>query len=123
MIVKGFQTFEEFLTEKWGESKLQKELQQKYKDVIKSLTIHENDDCIDLNFIVIKSDEREKGWGEKIMKDIIAYSEKVKKPIILSPEDSHGTELTKLENWYRKFGFEYEDGQKYGYLFCMVRNP
>jgi len=124
MTVKGFKNLDEFLLESWKEATtLMRDINKQFSNVIQDIDIREHKDVIDLNFIVIKPEYRKQGYFDRIMEDIIFYSNKKQKPIILSPEDGYGTPGDILEKMYMKHGFQFSDDKPKLYAVQMIRYP
>ncbi len=86
-------------------SKIQGILRNKYRDVIEKLFIFETGNGLELNIIRIEHSKRNKGWASKIMEDLIEYADQNTKIIHLTPTDDFGSDVDKLINFYKGFGF------------------
>ena len=100
-------------------------LTKKYEDVIEQLWLYEKDDVIKVSAIVIEPKKRELGYGTKIMKDIIAYADKKKMTVILTPSSDFGGDKKRLTNFYKGFNFVPNRGvnKDYKYSSTMLRLP
>ena len=87
-----------------------------------SLEVWENKDTLELTTIVIPKSLRGQGKGTEIMNMVIDYSNKVNKPIYLTPDTSFGaTSIGRLKKFYRGFGFT--KNKDYEVSHSMVRYP
>lgn len=87
------------------------------------LELYEKENKLQLDAIVIPKNLRKQGYGTKIMKQVIEYSENVGKPIFLSPDTSFGgTSFDRLVKFYKKFGF-IKNTEKHLDSHFMVRFP
>lgn len=100
-------------------------LNKKYEDVIEQLWLYEKDDVIKVSAIVIDPKKRELGYGTKIMKDIIAYADKNKQTVILTPSSDFGGNKSRLTKFYKGFNFVPNRGANKDYRFSstMLRLP
>ncbi len=71
-----------------------------------------------LSDLYVKDQFRGTGVGSAVMRDIVAYADSRKLPIVLIPEPESETRssLTKLINFYKKFGFVLNKGKTIDYL-------
>jgi len=70
------------------------------------LEVWEDDKKLELETLIIPKVLRGFGKGTEIMNMVIDYSEKVGKPIFLTPDTSYGgTSISRLKKFYTKFGF------------------
>lgn len=67
--------------------------------------VSDNKSYYELNKIIVPKSERNKGIGSRFMKKLIAISEKTNKPITLTPGREFGGSITKLNEFYKRFGF------------------
>ena len=85
------------------------DVMQKYKGKIKSLVMdHRSDDdkdYIKLVGISIKNKAKGEGIGQSIMLEIIDYADNHSIPIKLQATDVLGSDIDRLVNFYKKFGF------------------
>ena len=67
-------------------------IKKKYKTQTDQLNIFENkDNTISINNLVVKENLRNKGIGQNILSDIIAYADKNNKIITLTPTSEYNT--------------------------------
>ncbi len=91
-------------------------IKKKYKTQTDQLNIFENkDNTISINNLVVKENLRNKGIGQNILSDIIAYADKNNKIITLTPTSEYNTK-NKLINWYKKNGFVENKGKNTNFL-------
>lgn len=56
-------------------------------------------------FEIIKEQNKNKGFGTKVMNEIINFSNKYKIPITLTPTDYFCSDINRLINFYKRFDF------------------
>jgi ribosomal protein S18 acetylase RimI-like enzyme len=80
--------------------------------------VHPSGSFCYLWFIGVEPAEQNKGIGSTLLKEIIAHSESLRRPIYLE------TSMPGNLSWYKKFGFEFYHELDFGYrLFCLRREP
>jgi hypothetical protein len=67
-------------------------------------------------FIGVKPDSQNSGVGKKLMEEIVAESERLKRPIYLE------TSTVKNIPWYRKFGLNVYNQLDFGYTLFLIKN-
>jgi hypothetical protein len=67
-------------------------------------------------FIGVQPDSQNNGIGKKLMEEIIAESERLKRPIYLE------TSTVKNIPWYKKFGLNVYNQLDFGYTLFLIRN-
>lgn len=67
-------------------------------------------------FIGVQPDSQNNGVGKKLMEEIIAESERLKRPIYLE------TSTVKNIPWYKKFGLNVYNQLDFGYTLFLIRN-
>jgi len=86
-----------------------KELKMKYKSVIQTIKMEIIDDNgekqLRLITILIKKSQRNKGYGNKVMSDIVSFGNELGIPIVLKATNIYGSDLNRLLNFYIKCGF------------------
>jgi GNAT superfamily N-acetyltransferase len=82
-------------------------LRSKYAQVLEDLYFYSEYDMLVLSDIYIKEGYKGRGYGTKIMQELVAFADKEKLPIKLVPAagDIHGASMKRLKNFYRHFGF------------------
>jgi len=88
------------------------------------LDVFENNDTINVSRIVVP--EKQKGTGTSIMNEIIDYADNNSKTITLTPSTDFGaTSVTRLKNFYKRFGFVENKGANKNFKFrdTMYRDP
>jgi predicted GNAT family N-acyltransferase len=88
------------------------------------LDVYENNDTINVSRIVVP--EKQKGTGTSIMNEIIDYADNNSKTITLTPSTDFGaTSVTRLKNFYKRFGFVENKGANKNFKFrdTMYRDP
>lgn len=80
--------------------------------------VHPEGNFCYLWFIGVQPSEQNKGVGSALLKEIIAHTESLHRPIYLE------TSMPKNLPWYKKFGFDIYRELDFGYrLFCLRREP
>ena len=88
------------------------------------LDLYDNGKHLTLSRISIPKDKRGQGLGSKVMNHIIQYADKVNKPIYLTPTKDFGaTSVSRLEQFYKQFGFKKKDKSDFSARETMVRMP
>jgi len=100
-------SFDDFITEKiWVPQTVISKIKSEVGQYLQKLTVLEHDNFIELNLIVVKLDARGQGILNRVMSNLIQYSEQVQKPLVLYPDESQGTSEATLREIYKKFGFK-----------------
>jgi len=86
-------------------SKIENQLKQKYLEVLEKLFLFEKGNYIELNLIKIKPEYKGKGWATKILDDLSEYAQENNKILTLTPSDTFGASKSRLEKFYKRFGF------------------
>jgi GNAT superfamily N-acetyltransferase len=86
-------------------SKIEKLLRQKYSEVLEKLFLFEKGNYIELNLIKIRPEHKGKGWATKILDDLSEYAQENNKILTLTPSDTFGASKSRLETFYKRFGF------------------
>jgi len=68
------------------------------------LILHEKG--LEVQTILVKGSEREKGFGTAIMTEIIGYCDKNKLNSFLIPDETLGSTIGRLRKFYKRFGFK-----------------
>jgi hypothetical protein len=104
---------------------LEVELENKYRDQLKELSIYEKHDSLVVKAIIIKPELRESGYGTKIMNEIINYADNNNKIVALTPSNSYGGTKNRLIKFYKQFGFVPNKGRNKNFSFmeAMIRYP
>ena len=104
---------------------LEVELENKYRDQLKELSIYEKHDSLVVKAIIIKPELRESGYGTKIMNEIINYGDNNNKIVALTPSNSYGGTKNRLIKFYKQFGFVPNKGRNKNFSFmeAMIRYP
>ena len=93
----------DYIKQNIGESYVLQDLEKKYNI---ELELYDNGDYLSLDKIIIPKSERGGGVGTKVMDILIKYSDKVKKPIYLTPSNDYGaSSVSRLTKFYKNFGF------------------
>ena len=90
-------------------------------------SISEGDNYIRLHSIVVPESQRNTGIGTAFMNDLNKYADAVQKPLLLTPDPSlGGSSKSRLENFYKRFGFGSHRGRNRDYSLpneSMIRPP
>lgn len=78
-----------------------------------------------LSKIVVPKDQRSAGVGTAVMEVLTAFADKQGIPITLTPDNAYGGSVTRLQTFYRRFGFKPNKGRSrdYRYSETMIRRP
>lgn len=77
------------------------------------LELWDNGDYMTLDKIIVSPEDRSSGVGSVVMQKIIDYADEIGRDIYLTPDTSYGgTSKSRLEKFYKKFGFEKNKGFK-----------
>jgi ribosomal protein S18 acetylase RimI-like enzyme len=100
-----------------------KTLMNKYPNV--SLDIAESPNAIDLSKIVVPKELRNQGLGSSVMQDLISYADSTGKQVRLSPSSDFGGSPTRLNKFYKEFGFVDNRGRNKDFSTreTMIRSP
>lgn len=81
---------------------------------VKHVSVTEYDNYIYIESLVIEDRYRGKGLGTKVIKSVIEYACRQKKPLYGYASKELGGDLEKLKKWYKKLGFNEIQGNLYG---------
>jgi predicted GNAT family acetyltransferase len=100
-------------------------LLSKYGEYLTDLDIHENRTSIILSKIIVKDIARGDGIGTKVMNDLINYADNNKQIIVLTPSSDYGGDKNRLIQFYKKFGFKYNQSiyKHTNFDYEMIRYP
>ena len=100
-----------------------KSIKEKFKDYFKKINIYEYDDKVSIDLII--TNEKNQGYGTKLMNEIIDYCDKTNKTIILTPSDEFGGNKKRLIEFYKRFGFLENKGKNkiFGIFESMYKLP
>lgn len=110
--------FDEYLTESSGKVDI-------FGDLGVSIDCYENSNGIILSKIVVPKENRNSGLGTKVMNRLTQYADKVGKPIALTPSKDFGGTVSKLKEFYSRFGFVPNSGKNKDFRFSetFIREP
>ena len=99
------------------------DIKNKYSNV--DLDVYNDPKGLTLSKIVVSEGVRSEGIGSNVMNDLIKYADENNKPIALTPDNSFGGSKTRLESFYKKFGFKENKGRNKDFAFreTMIRQP
>lgn len=88
------------------------------------LDFYDNGEYLELSRIVVPKEERSKGVGSQVMQRIVDYADHVGKKIYLTPSKDFGaSSVSRLENFYKEFGFVKKSKEDFSNRNTMVRFP
>lgn len=101
-------------------SDLGQDLASKY-DI--QLSMSDSGGGIVINKIVVPEDAQGSGIGSSVMEEIISYADERGLAIALTPDDTYGGDVRRLEEFYKRFGFIPNTGRNkdYSFMESMVR--
>lgn len=78
-----------------------------------------------LSLIKVPQELRGQGIAVKFMDELTDYADKTGQVIVLSPSNTFGSSVSKLKDFYSKFGFKSNTGSKadHRYTGSMIRYP
>lgn len=78
-----------------------------------------------LSRIVIPADQRNEGTGTRILTELCVIADQHRSPIALTPTSDFGGTKSRLERWYRTFGFKPNKGPARDLTVreAMIRDP
>ena len=87
--------------------------------------IHERSDELEISMLVLYPSSRGRGIGAQIMRDIVAYADRTRKRILLTPSPIDGSSKAGLVRFYKTFGFVENKGRRKNFEFraTMYRDP
>jgi site-specific DNA-cytosine methylase/predicted GNAT family acetyltransferase len=89
--------------------------------------ISEGNSYIRLHEVRVPESQRGSGIGTKFMDELVSYADQAGKPVLLTPSTDFGaTSKSRLENFYRRFGFVPNRGRQKDYSLpneAMIRRP
>lgn len=118
---KTFEEFKNFVNEKLppekpskartpiGKKNVQEILKEKHKDL--DFFVGESEKEFTLSKIVVPKGERGEGKGTQFMNDLIKHADNVGKRIVLTPTKDFGGGITRLKEFYKRFGFVENKGK------------
>jgi hypothetical protein len=103
-------------------SQLKDKLEKENPNLI--LNIHlDPSGAISIEKIVVS--DKNKGTGTKVIKEICDFADSKRLICILTPSSDFGGSVTKLKEFYKRFGFVYNSGKNKDFRFrsTMLRVP
>jgi predicted GNAT family N-acyltransferase len=98
--MKHIKLFEQYVLEKMVLAELEDEFNIE-------LDLYDNGKWLELSRIVIPKDQRGQGIGSKVMQRIVDFADKENRKIYLTPSKDFGaSSVSRLEKFYKEFGFE-----------------
>lgn len=91
------------MQEAWADA-LAEEIQTRYPDVRLQLGIDLGPYLV-LFWVLLPENDRGKGFGTRVMEDLIAAADARNVPITLSPSSAFGGDLDRLHTFYQRLGF------------------
>ena len=100
-------------------------LKNKYGGLLSALDIYETKTSLILSKIIVNPENREKNVGTSVMEDFVRYADENGKIAALTPSSDFGSNVNKLIQFYKKFGFKMNKGynKNFEYRDTMIRNP
>lgn len=106
-------------------SPLKSELMNKYGDVIDKLHLYQSTEALELNLIKLYNNKKGIGKGREIIDNITKYADDNRLVIHLTPTDEFGSDIKRLTQFYKDFGFIYNKGKNKEFRTkdTMIRYP
>jgi N-acetylglutamate synthase-like GNAT family acetyltransferase len=104
-------------------SKIVSLMMTNHPNVFDKLLISETKDTIELTSVVVNNSFRGKGYLSILLDELTNHADNTNKIIHLFPSNEYGTDKSKLESIYRKWGFEYNKKDKRFDKLDMIRYP
>lgn len=115
--MKKVKLFENFV----NEAAVLRDLEAKYSIV---LDLYDNGKWLDLSRIEVPKDQRGSGIGSSVMQEICDYADQQNKKIYLTPSKDFGaSSVSRLEKFYKEFGFVKKPKEDFAVRHTMVRMP
>lgn len=88
-----------------------------------SISYNERNDYVKLESLF--TEEHNKGYGTKFMKDLCEWCDINNKKLCLTPTNDYGSNLARLKKFYKRFGFTENKGQHTDFTTkeTMIRIP
>jgi L-amino acid N-acyltransferase YncA len=104
---------------------IQDTLNQKYPDIRFELYQNDTKKTIFLTGFIVPVKLRNQGIGTKLMNDLTRLADEHGFKITLTPSDSYGGNVTKLKDFYQRFGFVFNKGKNrdFTHMEDMYRLP
>ena len=115
--MKKVKLFENFV----NEAAVLRDLETKYSIV---LDLYDNGKWLDLSRIEVPKDQRGSGIGSMVMQEICDYADQQGRKIYLTPSKDFGaSSVSRLESFYKEFGFVKKPKEDFAVRHTMVRMP
>jgi predicted GNAT family acetyltransferase len=115
--MKKVKLFENFV----NEAAVLRDLEAKYSIV---LDLYDNGKWLDLSRIEVPKDQRGFGIGSSVMQEICDYADQQGRKIYLTPSKDFGaSSVSRLESFYKEFGFVKKPKEDFTVRHTMVRMP
>lgn len=84
---------------------------------VEKLWVDEQTQGITIRALVIDREHRSKGFGTRIVKQILDYANTKQKPVAITPSKDYGGYVSRITAWAKVLGFVYNTGKKKDYRF------
>lgn len=124
----SYDAFEKYMETQSPTAKLEQfatNIKHQYEGVSLDIRFSEYSNNITLNLISIPKEARGKGYATDIMNELISYADKHNHTVSLTPDNAFGSSKTRLEEFYRRFGFVMNKGRNKDFRISelMLRQP
>ncbi len=103
-----------------GQLESVKDIEAKWTAMGANVFLYEKGDTITLSKIVIPKERRNEGAGSAFMQDLIQYADKTGKTIKLTPSADFGGSVSRLKEFYKRFGFIENKGHNKDYAISEL---
>jgi GNAT superfamily N-acetyltransferase len=82
---------------------------------VEKLWVDEQTQGITIRALVIDREHRNRGFGTRIVKQILDYANIKQKPVAITPSEKYGGYISRIVAWAKVLGFVYNTGKKKDY--------
>lgn len=102
--------------------KLTERLQEEYPvSLWTSTKSYDDTNAFIISEIIVNKDRRKEGIGTKVMEEFCKFADDTKSLILLTPDNTWGSSITRLNKFYRRFDFKKNKDSRF--FESMMRKP